>query len=83
MIRNSVSYPQAQTVCEDYIAKVQMVFHIKEEYGGGDYVSVKTYVPTVQSRVVSHNITTYFPYYMRPEGEGERERWLHRWDWVL
>ena len=59
-----------------------MIFHIKEEYGGGDYVSVKTYNPSVSARNINHVITTYYPYYMRPEEESESERWIHRWDWA-
>lgn len=65
----------------NYRVKIKMIFHIKEEFGGGDFVSVKTYVPSVMERDVNPTITTYYPYYMRPAEESEMERWLHRWDW--
>ena len=81
MFNNGVIYPAGESFT-NYVMKVKMVFHIKQEYGGGDYVSVKTYVPTVQSRGVNHHVNTYYPYYMRPSEETEWDRWAHRWDWA-
>lgn len=66
----------------NYRVKVKMTFHIKDEFGGGDFVSVKTYVPSVTERDINPTITTYYPYYMRPAEESEIERWIHRWDWA-
>ena len=66
----------------NYRVKVKMIFHIKDEFGGGDYVSVKTYVPSVTERSSNYSITTCYPYYMRPAEESETDRWIHRWDWA-
>lgn len=81
IFNNEITYPSGD-LFTNYRVKVKMIFHIKEEYGGGDYVSVKTYNPSVSARNINHVITTYYPYYMRPEEETETERWNHRWDWA-
>lgn len=80
-LRQAATYPSAPSV-DNYIARVKMVFHIKEEYGGGDYVSIKTYVPEIASRGVSHTVDNFLPYYQRPEAETDSYRWAHRWDWA-
>lgn len=81
-IKRKVKYPSATDVFANYVAKVQMVFHIKDEYGGGDFVSVKTFRPDYSLRTVSHVVDNYFPYYQRPNKETDLDRWNHRWDWM-
>lgn len=81
-IKSKVKYPSATEICTDYVAKVQMVFHIKDEYGGGDFVSVKTFRPDYSLRNVPHTVDNFLPYYLRPEKETDLDRWNHRWDWM-
>lgn len=80
IIASRVSYPTG-VVYDDYIAKVKVTFHLKEEYGGGDVVSVKTYKPEIILRDIQHDVNNFQPYFARPAEETQSTRWNHRWDW--
>lgn len=81
-IKKRVKYPKSSSIYSNYVAKVQMIFHIKDEYGGGDFVSVKTFRPDYSLMNVSHTVDNFLPYYQRPNQETDLDRWNHRWDWM-